>query len=329
MRRRDVLALVGGAAALAPLVTTHAQQTLPKSGQAPLIGYLTYFSPGPNPIGDGIVGELRRLGWSEGETVAYKRRYGMGDSARLPAFAAELVARRVDLILAPSPPAAAAVQRATRSIPIVALADDMQASGLVASVARPDGTMTGVSIFASELDAKRLALLTELVPKARRIAGLAESIAGPSVPQLRGAARELGIELVMFEAGSEAKIEPALDAIAAFGSIDAVIVLASVVLHNGRRAIIARMEAAHLPAIYQWPEYASAEGALIAYGPQQALVARLVAEQVDRVLRGASVAELPVVQPTKFNLVINTRIVRQLDLAVPAALLARADEVIE
>jgi putative ABC transport system substrate-binding protein len=113
MRRRDVLALVSGAAALAPLATTHAQRTLPKSGQARLIGYLTYLSPDrPNPIGDG------RLGWSEGETVAYERRFAAGDPARLLAFAAELVARRVDLILAPSPPAAAAVQRATRSIPM-------------------------------------------------------------------------------------------------------------------------------------------------------------------------------------------------------------------
>jgi putative ABC transport system substrate-binding protein len=119
MRRRDVLALVSGAAALAPLATTHAQQTLPKAGQARLIGYLTYLSPDrPNPIGDGIVGELRRLGWSEGETVAYERRFAAGDPARLLAFAAELVARRVDLILAPSPRAAAAVNRATRSIPM-------------------------------------------------------------------------------------------------------------------------------------------------------------------------------------------------------------------
>jgi ABC-type uncharacterized transport system substrate-binding protein len=327
MRRREVIACLAGAAVTRPLAA-HSQQS-PRSPRAPVIGYLAYSSPGPNVISDEIFEELRRLGWAEGETVAYDRRYAMGDPARLPALAAALASRPVDLILAPSPPSAAAAQRASRSIPIVTLADDMQRSGLVPSIAHPGGNTTGVSIFASELDAKRLSLLTELVPKARRIAGLAESIAGPSVPQLRTTAHELGIELVMFEAGSEAEIVTALDAIAAAGPLDAVNVLASVVFHNGRKAILARMEAARLPAIYQWPEYASAERALIGYGPRLALIARLVAEQADRVLRGVPVAELPVMQPTTFELAINLKTAEALDLAVPPALLARADEVIE
>ena len=158
-----------------------------------------------------------------------------GDLARLPALAAELVARPVDIIVAPAPAAALAAQRATRTIPIIALADDMQASGLVDGLAHPGGNTTGVSIFASELDAKQLALLVELVPKARRIAAMAESLAGPSVPQLHAAARDLGIELVMVEARSEAEIGPALDAVAA-AAVDAVNVLGSVVLHGDHGA---------------------------------------------------------------------------------------------
>jgi len=303
---------------------------LPVQADQPVrrLGWLGYASPGPNPINEAIFAELRQLGWTEGETVNFERRFAERDPSRLPRLAAELANRQVDLIIAATPLTAAAAQQATQSIPIIGLSDDMQASGLVPSVARPGGNVSGVSMFSSELDPKRLALLSELIPQGHRIAALAESAAGPSIPKVKKAAHDLGIEVALFEAGSDAKIGPALDSIIA-AKVDGVNVLASAVFHNGRQPILVRMEAARLPAIYQWPEYASAEGALVGYGPRQALIGQLVAQQIDRVLRGTPIAELPVVQPTRFDLAINLQTARTLDITVTPALLARADEVID
>lgn len=282
----------------------------------------------PNPIIDAIAAELARLGWVEGKTVTYDVRDPPSDLSKLPAIAAELANRPVTAILASSPPAAAAAQRATRTIPIIALADDMQASGLVPSLAHPGANTTGVSIFASELDVKRLALLVELVPAARRIAVLTDSKVHPSMARLDAAARERRVELVVVEARNEGEIGPALDSIAA-SRVEAVNVLASVIFHGGRKTIVPRLVAARLPAIYQWPEYPREEGALIAYGPRQAQIGQLMAAQVDRVLRGAAPGDLPVVQPTTFALAINLRAARKLGLTPPGALLAQANELIE
>lgn len=321
MRRREFVLLLGAATLVAP-ADTHAQ-----ASRKPVVGWLVAGRSGGSPITDAVVAELSRLGWIDGQTVTYTWRIAESDPARIPALAAELVARKVDLIIAPSPPAAQAAQRATATIPIIALADDMQGSGFVRSLAHPGGNMTGVSILASELDAKRLALLVEMVPTARRVAALADSKDGPSLPQLSTVARELSLDLRIYEARSADEIGPALDAIAA-ASVDAVNVLASVILHNARDIVMARIAAARLPAIYQWPEY-TADGALMAYGPRQTLISRQMAKLVDRVLRGAPVAELPVEQPAAFELVINARTGKALGLVAPPALLARADEVIE
>jgi putative tryptophan/tyrosine transport system substrate-binding protein len=326
MERRQFIVLLGGAAASrSGAVLAQSAQGTP---QPPIVGWLTSVPMRPNPIGDAISAELARLGWVEGKTVTYDVREAPPDMSKLPAIAAELANRPVTIILAPAPPAAAAAQRATRTIPIIALADDVQASGLVSSIARPGANTTGVSIFASELDVKRLALLAELVPAARRIAVVTDSKVGPSMAQLDAAARKLRVELVVVEARNKGEIGPALEAIVA-SRVEAVNVLASVIFHGGRKTIVARMEAARLPAIYQWPEYPRDEGALIAYGPRQSLIRQLVAGQVDRVLRGAAPGDLPVVQPTKFDLAINMRAARKLGLAPPPSLLARADEVIE
>jgi putative tryptophan/tyrosine transport system substrate-binding protein len=325
MERRHFITLVGGAAA-GRSGTAFAQ---PAQGtRTPVIGWLMAVQMRPNPISDEIIGELARLGWVDGKTIAYDLRDAPSDLSKLPAIAAELAARPVTAIVAPAPPAAAAAQRATLTIPIIALADDMQASGLVASIARPGANTTGVSIFASELDAKRLELLAELVPAARRIAVLTDSKTSSSMPRLSVAARELRLDLIVVEARNEAEIGPALDSIATV-RVDAVNVLASVIFHAARKAICARMEAVRLPAIYQWPEYPREEGALIAYGPRQALIAQLVAGQVDRVLRGARPGDLPILQPTKFDLTLNTQAARKLGLVPPNSLLARADEVVE
>jgi putative tryptophan/tyrosine transport system substrate-binding protein len=238
--------LLGGAAASRP-GTGLAQQT--QAAHPPIVGFLNTVPVRINPVFREIVAELGRLGWVEGKTATFDVREVAADLSDVQALAIELANRPVTLILAGAP-AVAAAQRATRTIPIIGNADDMKASGFVSNIARPGGNTTGVSIFASELDVKRLALLTELVPTARRIAVLTESKAGPSMAQLDAAARELRIELVVAEARNGNEIDPALDSIVA-SRVEAVNVLASAVFFRGRKGIIARMEAARLPAIYQ------------------------------------------------------------------------------
>ena len=331
MKRRDFIALVTGAAVFAPQ-SGFAQETGRKqSGTAklPVIGVLTN-SAGEhdlNPLTAGIFAELQRLGWVNGRRAIYEPRFAAGDPSRLPGFAADLVDRTVNVIFAGNTAAAKAAQIATTTIPIVALADDLEEAGLVASIARPGGNVTGVSIFGSALDQKRLEFLVEMVPAARRMAALTDSKTRPSMARVAANAYRLGIELVSIEAPSLDKLDSALDAVVT-ARVDAVNVLASAILYQGRRAIIDRMAASRLPAIYEWPEYA-AEGALMGYGPTQALISRLVAELIDRVLKGVSPAELPVLRATKFELAINLKTAKALGITVPPSLLARADGVIE
>src|SRR5262249_21190702 len=188
-----------------------------------------------------------------------------------------------------------------QTIPIVGMADDMVGSGLAASMARPGGNTTGVSILSPELDVKRLEILHEFAPQARRIAVLADPSVNPNQAQLASAARELGVQLVVFEVQNPADIGGTLDAIAA-ASVEAVIVLASPQLNAARHVIIDRTRIARLPTIYQFPETA-AEGGLLSYGPRVLLVYRHVVTLVDKILRGAKPADLPIEQPTKFELV--------------------------
>jgi putative tryptophan/tyrosine transport system substrate-binding protein len=330
MKRREFMTIVTSAAVFAPL-SGFAQETGRKqSGTAKLpgIGFLSN-SAGEhalNPLIAGVFTELQRLGWVNGRSAIYEPRFAAGDPSRWPAFVADLVDRKVNVIFAGSHAAAKVAQSATATMPIVALADDMEEAGLVSSIARTGSNITGVSMFGSELDEKRFELLMEMVPAARRMAALAESKTRPSVAKVAANAHGLGIELVLIEAPSLDKLDSALDAVAT-ARVDAVNVLASTILYNGRRAIIDRMAVSRLPAIYQWPENA-AEGALM-YGPTQALISRLVAELIDRVLKGVSPAELPVLRPTTFELAINLKTAKALGLTVPPSLIARADEVIE
>jgi putative ABC transport system substrate-binding protein len=325
MRRREFIALVGSAVACPRAARAQQSGTV----SLPKIGILSNNAGehALSPLTVGVFTELQRLGWVNGRSAIYEPRFSAGDQSRWPGFVTDLVDRKVNVIFAGSRPAAKAAQIATATIPIVALADDMEEAGLVASIARTGSNITGVSMFGPELDVKRLELLMEMVPAARRMAALAESKTRPSVAQVAANAHRLGIELVLIEAPSLDKLDGALDAVAT-ARVDAVNVLASSILYNGRRAIIDRMAAARLPAIYQWPEYA-AEGALMGYGSTQALISRLVAELIDRVLKGVSPAELPVLRPTKFELAINLKTAKALGLTIPPALHARADEVIE
>jgi putative ABC transport system substrate-binding protein len=270
---------------------------------------------------------MKAIGWEEGRNIRFLFVWADGRSERTPALAGELVAQNADLIVAFGDPAIRAVQRATQVIPIVGMTDDMIGSGLAASLARPGGNTTGVSILASELNVKRLEILHEFVPQARRIAVLADSTTISSRDQLASAARALSVELVPFEAGSPDELGRALDAIAAT-KIEAVNVLASPLLQVSRPQIIARMRDHRLPAIYQWPESAE-DGGLLAYGPRQLLCYRHVITLVDKVLRGAKPSDLPIEQPSKFELAVNLKTASALGMTIPPTLLLRADEVIE
>ena len=321
MRRREFIAALGSAAAWP--VAVRAQQ-----GRLPLVGVLR---PNPKDIIETFAGPFRRymkaIGWEEGRNIRFLFVWADGHSERAPALARELVAQNVDLIIPFGDPAIRAAQNATNAIPIVGMTDDMLGSGLVTSLARPGGNTTGVSILASELDVKRLEVLHEFIPQARRIAVLADSTTISTRTQLTSAARDLDVELVQFEASTPDELTRALDSIAT-AKVEAVNVLASPLLNVSRLQIIDRMRDAHLPAIYQWAETAE-DGGLLAYGPRNLLCYRHVVSLVDKVLRGAKPADLPIEQPSKFDLVVNLKTASALGITIPPTLLLRADEVIE
>jgi putative ABC transport system substrate-binding protein len=221
-------------------------------------------------------------------------------------------------------------QQATTTIPIMAATDDMLGSGLVRSLAHPEGNTTGMSILATELDGKRQELLMELAPGARRMAALADSnTTAPRQRQaLQDAARVRGVELSIHAVGRPDEIVPAIDAAHAMGAA-ALNVLATPLLFANRRIIFERTAALRLPAIYQWPEMAE-EAGLLAYGPRIVEIYReIFARQLVKLLRGAKPADLPIEQPTKFELVVNLKSVKALGLTIPETFLSRADKVIE
>jgi putative ABC transport system substrate-binding protein len=270
---------------------------------------------------------MKAIGWEEGRNVRFLFAWMEARSERATALAGELIAQNVDLIIAFGDPAIRAAQHATQVTPIVGMTDDMVGSGLAASLARPGGNTTGVSILASELDVKRLEILHEFVAQARRIAVLADPSTISTRDQLMRAAGNLDVELVWFEAGNPDEVGRALDAIA-LAKVEAVNVSASPLLNAWRLQIIDRLRDARLPSIYQWPESAE-DGGLLAYGPRNLLCYRYVVSLVDKVLRGAKPADLPIEQPSKFELVVNLKTASALRMTIPPMLLLRADEVVE
>jgi ABC-type uncharacterized transport system substrate-binding protein len=301
VKRREFFTLLGGAAVASSSRVTAAQQD-----RLPLVGVLR---PNPKDINETFVEPfahyMETVGWEEGRNIRFQFVWAEARSDRTPALAGELVAQQADLIIAFGDPAIRAVQRATQTIPIVGMADDMVGSGLVASLARPGGNTTGVSILASELDVKRLEILQEYVPQAQRIAALVDPSTISTRTRLANAAQGLGLELVWFEAQSPDQTRRALAAIAA-AKVEAVNVLASPMLNSFRRLTIDQMRDARLPAIYQWPETVE-EGGLLGYGPRNLLCYRHLVSLVDKVLRGAKPADLPIEQPSKFELVVNLK----------------------
>jgi len=328
IRRRKFLAtLLGGAAAAWPL-TAHAQQPV-----MPTIGYLYAGTSDANPnFVTAFRQGLRTLGYVEGQNVMIEYRWAAGRYDRLPDLAADLVRRGVAVLVVPGNAASAfAARDATTSIPIVfAISGNPVKLGLVASISQPGGNLTGVNFFHSELSTKRIGLLRELL----RAPALIAVLVNPSNPEAEGqlkeieeAARAIGQRILVLKASSNSEIDTAF-ATAVEQRADAILLNADT-LFNNRRVQIVSLAARHvLPAIYVWRDWVMA-GGLMSYGASTEDAWRQVGIYAGRILKGEKVANLPVVQPTKFDLVINLQTAKLLGLTVPTSLLALADEVIE
>ena len=273
--------------------------------------------------------ELRRHGFVEGENLSVDTR-GFGLAVdELEAAAGEVAKAGPDAIFSGGAAASRAAQSATATIPIVAASGDMIRDRLVPSLAHPGGNVTGVSIFSPELDGKRLELLMEIVPGMHHIGALVDpkTTASDQLQALIAAARSRGVELSINDAETQQQIAPAIEAARAAGA-QALDVLASPLFNANRALLIERIAAARLPAMYEWPEY-GADGALIAYGPRQIWMFQELARLLVKVMTGTKPADLPVEQPTRFELVVNLKTAKALGLTIPQTILALADEVIE
>jgi putative ABC transport system substrate-binding protein len=326
MKRREFIAALGGAAASAPFAV-RAQPTMP------VIGFLSPRSPDESAE---LVAAFRRglaeTGAVEGQNLAVEYRWALGDYDRLPMLAAELVRRPVAVLVSVGgEPSALAAKAATATIPIVAVfTDDPVERGLVASLNRPGGNVTGISGLNGTLEAKRLGLLRELAPQATTLGFLLN----PSFPaaarqtkDMQEAARAIGVQLHIFNAGTDLEIETAFETIAQ-QRIPGLVVAADTlfVTHRDRLAALATRYA--VPAIYSLREFAVL-GGLMSYGIDLLDLYRYVGVYAGRILKGTKPADLPVVQPTKFQLVINLKTARAFGLTIPPHVLAVADEVIE
>jgi ABC-type uncharacterized transport system substrate-binding protein len=327
VKRREFITLLGGAATAWPLASGAQQPAMH------MIGYLDLRSP--EPVANRLRGfrqGLKESGYIENENVVIAYRWAENQPHRLQELAADLVRRGVAVIVTVGPPPTFAAKAATTTIPILFLVgDDPVRLGLVASLARPGGNMTGINIFNVELAAKRLELLRELVPRAARIALLVNpadvAITETQVKEVRAAARAIGLQIQVFNADSSPEIDAAFETISRERP-DAIFVGVSTFL-NGRRVQLAQLSAFHrLPAVYAMRDYAEV-GGLMSYGSELVDGFRQAGVYAGRILKGAKPADLPVVQSSKFELVINASTARMLGLTVPNKLLVAADEVIE
>jgi ABC-type uncharacterized transport system substrate-binding protein len=298
--------------------------------QLPLVGVLRIDTPATLGLTSGPLREaLAALGDVDGSTIRLDFRLAEGDPARFPELAAALVRDQPSVIVANGLAAARAAQAATHTIPIMATTYDLVASGLIASLAKPSGNITGISMLVTELDAKRLEVLTELVPSGRRFGVLNDPAAtGPAELQaLAVTARARGVELLSVDVHAPQELASALASLRA-GGAEGVNILSSP-LFNGHRDQIGPLLLQHkLPAICEWREMTAA-GCLASYGTTLRESAAMQAALIDKMLKGARPADTPAQQPTRFELVLNLKAAREIGVEIPPAILARADEVIE
>ena len=324
MRRRQFITLLGGAGAWP--FAARAQQP----AKQPTIGFLGGQSRSTmSHLEAAFVQRLRELGWIEGSNIAIERRWVEGYDERAAEVAAEFVRLKVEVIVAGGTSNAVAAKQATSLIPIVFVAGDPVGTGLVASLARPGSNLTGLSTQSSDIAAKRLELMREVVPGLRRLAIMANSASLAAMLEFREAgeaAGALALEVASLEVRRAEDISRAIKSIK--GSADALLVAADPLLNTNRMRINTLAIGARLPTIYNFRDSVETAG-LMSYGPNLVDLFRRVGDHVDKILRGAKPADIPVEQPTRFDLVINLITAQALSLDVPASVLARADEVIE
>jgi putative tryptophan/tyrosine transport system substrate-binding protein len=329
VRRRDFITLVGGAAAWP--VVARAQ----RGDRVRRIGVLSSGDendPEEKRRVSAFAQALADLGWIDGRNVRMDLRWARGDNNRIPALAQELVGLQPDIMLTDSTAATAAVQQETRAIPIVfAGVTDPVATGIVDRLDRPSGNITGLAIFEPTLGGKWLELLSEIAPRLKRAAIMfnPDFAAAPSVyiPSFETAARSLKVEPIVAPVRTDVEIETAIIALGR-ESGSGLVAMSDPFMTSHRAPIILGAARNNVPAVYWSSEFAR-DGGLLSYGPDPVDISRRAATYVDRILRGAKPAELPVQLPTKFEMVVNLKTAKALGLNVPPSLLARADEVIE
>ena len=329
MRRREVITFLGGAAAAWPLAA-RAQQPDRVRRIGVLLPYIESDSQAQARV-TALQAALQQRGWAYGRNVAFEFRYAEGQLDRLPALAADLVRANVNVILTAGTESTGAARRATSNVPIVmAAVGDPIAAGFIASLAQPGGNVTGASLLATELTAKRLELLKEILPTLSRLAVLWSANNASVIQKLKqitAAAPVLGIQLQTLELRAPSDIEERFESAAQFGA-EAVMTTEDAIQITYRARLVDLAKRKGIPVASEFGEFAHA-GALISYGPSILDSFRHAAGYIDKILNGAKPADLPVEQPTKFELVINLKTAKQLGIEVPPTLLSRADEVIE
>jgi putative ABC transport system substrate-binding protein len=327
MKRRAFMTLLGGVAAAWPIKTS--AQLPPK---LPRVGYIFSFIPEEGQhLWDACRTGLRELGWIAGQNIALEPRWAHGRHERLPTLAKELVGLNVDLLVTAATPASLAAKAASVITPIVfvAVADPLLV-GLVASLARPGGNITGLTLLTPELSGRRLQLIREVVGQASRVAVLSNpenKSHAIFLDETAAAARQVGIELQPLNARHPHEIAEAFEQASKL-ALNALIVFDDPVIWSHRTQVVALAAKGRLPVIYGYSEFVS-EGGLISYGPYRPDLYRRTAAYVDRILKGANPSDLPVERPTKFELFVNMKVAKGLGIAIPPTVLVQADKVIE
>ena len=324
MNRRTLVFLLAATAARPFAVS--AQQ----SGKVFRVGVLNAGTGTPKPLADVSREAFEKLGWFEGKNISFERRYAENHPDRLPDLAAELVGLKVDLIMAGGTLAPLAAKRATTTIPIVMTTAGDPVGSLVSNLARPEANVTGLSFMSPDLDGKRLQLLKEVVPQVARVAVIwdaANAYPARAFKETERAAQILGIEVHSLEVRGPDDFAGAFDAMKRLQP-DALFAIGDPLISDSRRQIVDFASNQRLPAMYPLREYVEV-GGLMSYGSSISDMVRRAAGYVDKILKGAKPEDLPVEQPTKFELVINLKAAKALGLTIPPLLLARADEVIE
>ncbi len=325
MKRREFIALAGGAAALWPLVAGATPTLAQTPGRMYRLGHLANSAPSEASARQTILPELAKLGFVEGRNLVFDAR--LGESDAMPGLARELLAARPDAVIAVGGAAIAAAGAATRTVPIVTFGANPIELGLAANYARPGGNVTGVVILASELEVKRLSILLEAAPDRKRIAVLTSPATAIGEAAMRTAAGRLGVELLAFSATGPADYPTAFAAMQAAGAQALVISATSEFYRHGKQLAALALEA-RLPTVCEWADMAQA-GCLIGYGPNRTALRKRMADQIAQIFRGVSPGDIAIETPTVLELTVNKTIAKSLDLSIPLAVLAQADEVIE